>query len=121
MYDYSGISSSPFRIGVQPVAPPFAPEAFMRPAPVPGPVRIPAGLPGPIFGAPGWHVGPPVHVSGYGYGEAEEKKVKISPGAIAGIVLGGLALLALPAALAWAMSRKKTRANPKRRRNGRRK
>ena len=113
---YSGIGSMPFNpvSAARPVAPPFAPGAFMRPAPPPMPVtQLPAGLAGPIFPQKGWHFGPPVSMNvpvGYntdclqdfpptahiigGYGaEDEDKKGEPSKDAKIGIaVVGVLAL-----------------------------
>jgi hypothetical protein len=69
---YSGIGSMPFdpRSAARYTPPPFAPGAFMRPAPPPGPVtQLPAGLAGPIFPQVGWHFGPPVYLGQPPYGQ----------------------------------------------------
>ena len=117
---YSGIEAVPFDplSAARPVEPPFAPGAFMRPAPTPGPVTyIPPGLAGPIFGGPGWHFGPPVHVavrSGYNTSQIDWTKVQhaefgVPPAqaAAGGIAIGALLVaLALPVVSSVAFGRK---------------
>ncbi len=118
---YSGIDAVPFDplSAARPVEPPFAPGAFMRPAPAPGPVtQIPAGLAGPIFGAPGWHFGPPVHAavrSGYNTSKIDWTKVAQAQAqygnagqAAAGGIAAGLLLLglAIPVGSSIAFGRK---------------
>jgi len=116
---YSGIDAVPFDplSAARPVAPPFAPGAFMRPAPSPTLVtHIPAGLAGPIYPAPGWHFGPPVHMavrSGYNTSKVDWTKTQYAGDdkSGSGISLGvgvalAVAILGLPIASSVAFGRK---------------
>jgi len=72
------------RSAAKPTPAPFAPGAFMRPAPYPMPVtHLPAGLAGPIFPQVGWHFGPSVYLGEPPYGE---KRCQPSP---RGRIIGG--------------------------------
>ena len=119
---YHGIGTDPFEFAVEPVAPPFAPSAFARPAPDPEPVQAPKRLAGPIFPAPGWHVGPAVYASGYGAADASDDKgvwASLSTGTKIGLgVTGVLALGAIGLAIgAFTKSKPKARKNPAKRKN----
>lgn len=70
MAQYGRIGDVPFSTVVGPVNIPN--RGFDRPAPFPiTQATVPAGLPGPIYPGPGWHVGPSVHVKRE-YAGAEE-------------------------------------------------
>ena len=116
---YHGIGTDPFEFAVEPVTPPFAPSAFARPAPDPEPVQAPKRLAGPIFPAPGWHIGPAVYASGYGAADASDGGM--STGMKVGLAVTGVLALGAIVLAIGAFKKPKKRKNPAKRNNGRRK
>ena len=112
---YEGFETSPFQYAVRPVAPPYAPESFERPAPIPGVfTQVPSNLPGPIFFAPGWHYGPSVHAEGYGADtDAKTGWAALGTGTKVGLIAAGALALGAIALAFGAFKKPKTRKNRK--------